>query len=101
MNPIALKDTIMTLDDEFRGTPLSYDNKRLMLNKLNYLKEAILNKYESKLSLVDNSLNFLDNIKYMNNGMRDEVITLCESLIYVDELINKIDTISNGRNQNI
>lgn len=89
------EDTIMTLGDEFRETPLSYHIKRLILNKLNRLKGEILNKYESRLSLIDNSLNFLDSIKYMDNEMRNEVITLCENLIYIDGLINKINTISN------
>lgn len=79
------EDTIMTLGDEFRETPLSYDTKRLILNKLNRLKGEILNKYESRLSLIDNSLNFLDSIKYMDNEMRNEVITLCENLIYIDD----------------
>lgn len=100
MNPITLQDRITTLEDEFRGSTITYANHCLILNKLNCLKEEILNEYQSKLCL-DNSLKFLDNIKYMNNGIRGEVITLCENLIYVDSFINKVERIFNEQNQNI
>ena len=100
MNQITLEDRIITLEDEFRGSTITYANQCLLLNKLNCLKEEILNEYQSKLYL-DNSLKFLDNIKYMNNGMRGEVITLCENLIYVDSVINKIERIFNERNENM
>lgn len=100
MNQITLEDRIITLEDEFRGSTITYANQCLLLNKLNCLKEEILNEYQSRLCL-DNSLKFLDNIKYMNNGMRDEVITLCEKLIYVDRFINKVERIFNEQNENM
>lgn len=100
MNLATLQDRIMALEHELKGMPITYANQYWIFDKLNCLKEEILNEYRSKLCL-DNSLNFLDNIKYMNNGMRDEVITLCENLIHVDKLINKVERIFNEQNQNI
>lgn len=100
MNQTILEVRITQLEKELKGTAITYANQCLILNRLNCLKEEILNEYEIKLYL-DNSLNFLDNIKYMNNGMRDEVITLCENLMYIDRMINKVERIFNEANQEI
>lgn len=73
MNRTLLQVKIIQLEKEFKDTPITYANKYLWLDKLNCLKEEILNEYKGKL-WCDDSLDLLDNIKYMNNGMRDEVI---------------------------
>lgn len=97
MNPLTLEERIIQLEKEFKDTSITYANQCLMFNRLNCLKQEILNEYKSKLWF-DDSLSFLDNIKYMNNAMRDEVITLCENLMYIDRFINKVETIFNERN---
>ena len=100
MNLATLQDRIMALEHELKGMPITYANQYWIFDKLNYLKEEILDEYKSKSGLY-NSINFPDNIKYMDNRMRNEVITLYENLIYIDKLTDKVERIFNEQNQNI